>query len=110
MVQLPERLRVDVSKHLYREHRKHIYFLKTIKDEHFIAWVCPLLKPLQIIEHTFIQMEQDNIININFMETGQASYVLPRYNNFQYINIDEGDHFGVADVVFRAKEKQQKAL
>jgi hypothetical protein len=29
---------------------------------------------------------------------------LPRYNNFEYCTVSQGDYFGVLDVIFRALE------
>ena len=34
------------------------------------------------------------------MQKGDAGYVLPRFENTQYIKIEKGDHFGIIDLVF----------
>lgn len=43
---------------------------------------------------------------IYFMVRGDASFVLPSFENARYINIRVGDHFGVIDIPSSA-EKQE---
>ena len=45
--ELPERLKLELSNILYKEYRKHIYFLREVNDnKNFVSWLCPLLQPL----------------------------------------------------------------
>lgn len=37
------------------------------------------------------------IFIVYFLVDGVAGYVLPRYNNAVYIEIEKGDHFGLFD-------------
>jgi len=39
------------------------------------------------------------VSQIHFLIKGKASFVLPKYENTRYININVGDHFGVIDIV-----------
>jgi len=39
--------------------------------------------------------------HISFLEEGLVWYVLPRYNNFQFVKLNEGAHVGVLDIVFK---------
>ena len=106
---LPERQKFELSKIMYQEYRRRIYFFKEVKeDQNFISWLSPLLKPLQVIDEAFIQVEQDKLTHISFLREGKASYVLPNYKNAEYLKIDEGEHFGVMDIVFRVREEQHK--
>ena len=86
---------------MYKKTAKTIHFFRKKKDVNFIVWICPLLKPLMLIEDTFVFKEGDGISAIYFLETGEAAYVLPRYDSFPYINIEKGDSFGIIDIVFR---------
>ena len=53
--ELPDRLKYRVSKLLYAEYSKDIRFLKKEKaNSNFIAWVCPNLKPLEVIQDALI--------------------------------------------------------
>lgn len=44
------------------------------------------------------------------MVKGVAGYVLPRFNNAVYIEVNKGDHFGLIDIVYAhdALEKELK--
>lgn len=39
------------------------------------------------------------------MMTGSAAFVLPFFKNVSYIEIDEGDHFGVMDIIGSTQEE-----
>jgi hypothetical protein len=54
-----------------------------------------------LIEETYIYKEEDRINGIYFLESGKAAYVLPRYHSFPYVLINQGDAFGIIDIVFR---------
>jgi hypothetical protein len=90
-----------VAKQMYKKTKKTINFFRDKKDVNFIVWICPLLKPLLLIEGTFIYKEEDRINGIYFLESGKAAYVLPRYHSFPYVHINQGDSFGIIDIVFR---------
>jgi hypothetical protein len=38
-------------------------------------------------------------MNMYFMTKGEACYVLPSYQNNQYVRIQMGDHFGLIDLI-----------
>jgi hypothetical protein len=39
------------------------------------------------------------------MMIGSAAFVLPFFKNVSYIEIDEGDHFGVMDIIGSTQEE-----
>jgi hypothetical protein len=49
--------------------------------------------------------QQDRLDYISFLESGEAAYVLPRYNDFAYLTIKEGCHMGVLDILVYRCEK-----
>ena len=51
---LPERQKVELYKIMYQEYRHKVQFFKKVKDENFVSWLSPLLKPLQAIEGAYI--------------------------------------------------------
>ena len=55
-----------------------------------------------------MQVESDKLTHITFLREGHASYVLPNHKNAEYLKIDEGEHFGVIDIVFRIREEEAK--
>ena len=73
----------------------------------FIGWVCPLLKPQLSLQDEFIYQEGDPVMQIYFLDEGAAAFVMLRYNNFNYISIKEGDHFGVMDIAFKVEQEQK---
>ena len=84
--QLPHLLKIEVSKYLYDNTFKKLYFLKG-KSDSFIAWICPLFKPSVVYENEYIYFEGDNVDNIYILQQGECGYVLPKRNNFKYINV-----------------------
>ena len=94
-------LKMQVSLQIHKQTKKNINFFRDKKDKHFIVWICPLLKPMLLIENMYIYKEEDEMINIYFLEKGHAAYVLPRFENFRYIDIEAGDTFGTLDLLFR---------
>ena len=47
----------------------------------------------------YIYFEGDEVRHIYFLNSGSAGFVLPKYKNTMYVNIEEGDLFGVADII-----------
>ena len=53
--ELPLRLKYRLSEFLYKDYKQKINFLQTIqKNQNFISWVCPNLKPLEVIKDALI--------------------------------------------------------
>jgi CRP-like cAMP-binding protein len=69
------------------------------KTPAFVSWLCPLLKPAFFADDEYIYLEGDDIGQIYFLITGISSFVLPSFNNSRYIDLIEGDHFGMIDIV-----------
>lgn len=65
----------------------------------FIAWVCPLLKPLIKSNKQYIFFDDDDVSCIYFFKKGHAGFILPRHRNMLYLNLNKGHHFGVSDIV-----------
>ena len=84
--------------YIHEERYKAIKFFKG-KNRSFITWICPLLKPICFAENQNIFFEGDDIKSIFFLSKGNAGYVLPKYENTIYIKIEEGDHFGIIDLL-----------
>jgi len=65
----------------------------------FIAWICPLLKPGLFPDNQYIYFEGDEILDIHFLIKGNAGFVLPKYRNTVYIEIQVGSNLGIIDIV-----------
>lgn len=43
---------------------------------------------------------------MSFMIKGEAGFVLPKYENCKYIDINVGDHFGLIDLISSIKNNK----
>ena len=55
----------------------------------------------------YIYREGDTINNIYFLYKGLAGFVLPRHKSY-YIIIEEGDTFGVVDIIYDINDNQEE--
>lgn len=88
---------------VYQEKYDNVRFLHD-KSYIFISWICPLLKPFSFRERQYLFLEGDEVTHMSFLVSGKAGFVLPKYDNAKYININVGDHFGFIDVISSIKE------
>lgn len=84
--------------YIHEARYKRIKFFKG-KSNTFISWLCPLLKPFPYQQNESLYKEDDEVTNIFFLIKGHASFVLNKYQNCKYINVDIGDHFGIIDII-----------
>lgn len=96
--QLPHKLKIELSKYLYKDLSLRLDFLKG-KSPGFIAWVCPLFKPTIFEIDKYIYFEGDDVSSIYFLKKGSCGFVLPKNENSKFVQIEEGDSFGVADII-----------
>ena len=89
---------MEVSFFIFEKTFKELLFFNG-RPLTFIAWVCPLLKPVVKQSEQFIFFEDDDINCIYFFKKGSAGYVLPRHKDFVYLNLSIGYHFGVSCIV-----------
>lgn len=95
---LPQDLRLEVNLFIFESTFKQFKFFLN-RPVSFIAWICPLLKPLVKQKEQYVFFEGDDIACIYFMQNGNAGYVLPRHDNLMYIKLNPGLHFGVSCIV-----------
>ena len=56
------------------------------------------MKPRIHGENQFIFHEGDDINGVFFLVSGRAGFVLPSFDDVKYIDIKEGDKFGIIDI------------
>jgi len=78
VMDLPHKLKLETSLYIHEHTYKKIDFFKG-RSSAFIAWICPLLKPMPYPENQYIFFEGDDITNIYFLIKGKAGFVLPKY-------------------------------
>ena len=96
--ELPHKLRVELSVYLYKDLYSKIFFLQD-KSSSFLAWICPLFKPVMFGINQYIYFEGDDISCIYFLKKGSCGFVLPKHNNFKFIDIGHGNTFGAVDII-----------
>jgi hypothetical protein len=74
---LPHRLKLELSVKIHREILKNIPFLKG-RDDEFIAFIGPLLKPYRVKENEYIYHTGAKVKNVYFMSKGVAAFVIPK--------------------------------
>jgi CRP-like cAMP-binding protein len=50
-------------------------------------------------ENQYIYLEGDEVSSICFVVSGNASFVLPSFENARYIDINVGSVFGIIDII-----------
>ena len=83
---LPHKMKVEMSLFIHEKRFKKIKFFKN-KTISFITWLCPLLRPYAFEDKQYIYSEGEEINSVYFLIKGNASFVLPSYDNVKYINI-----------------------
>ena len=106
VVDLPHKLKLEVSLHIHERTYKKIHCFKG-RSSAFIAWICPLLKPFPCPENQYVFFEGDDVTNIFFLVKGKAGFVLPKYKNATYIEVEVGAHFGIIDIVGSILQSKQ---
>ena len=89
---------MELSVYLYRDLYSKLFFLQD-KSSSFLAWICPLFKPVQFGINQYIYFEGDDVNCVYFLKKGTCSFVLPKHQNATYISIDLGKTFGIADII-----------
>jgi hypothetical protein len=86
---LPMKLKIELLMLMHQSRYHTVEFFKE-KEKCFIAWVAPLLKPMNFQESEYIYSHGEEVdygkllINnllVYFIIEGQVGYVLPRYDN-----------------------------
>ena len=58
------------------------------KEESFVVWIGTVIRPMNVEESEYIFYDGEPIIEMYFMVKGKAAYVLRRYFNKPYIDIE----------------------
>lgn len=91
-------MKLELSLHIHEKTYKKIEILKD-RSGAFISWICPLLKPHEYPKNDYVYLENDDVTHIYFLTQGKCGFVLPKYKNATYIEIGDGQHFGIVDIV-----------
>ena len=74
-------------------------FTKHNYSSSFYAWMGSRMRHMCTNVDQYIYREGDAINNIYFLYKGLAGFALPRHKSY-YIIIEEGETFGVVDIIY----------
>jgi hypothetical protein len=86
---LPMKLKIELLMLMHQSRYHTVEFFKE-KEKCFIAWVAPLLKPMNFQDSEYIYSHGEEVdygkllmnnLLVYFIIEGQVGYVLPRYDN-----------------------------
>lgn len=97
--ELPLNLRIELSVIMHRNLVQGVEFFKN-KPATFIALIGPYLKPFHIGKDEYIFQEGEYADEMYFIKEGDVSIVLKEFNNFEFMTITKGYHFGEVDLLF----------
>ena len=89
---------MELSVYLYKDLYSKLYFLQD-KSSSFLAWICPLFKPVVVGIHQYIYFEGDDVSCVFFLKKGSCGFVLPKHCNHKYVDINLGNTFGIVDII-----------
>lgn len=97
--ELPLNLRIELSVIMHKNVVQGIEFFKN-KPPTFIALIGPYLKPFHIGKDEYIFHEGEYADEMYFIKEGDVAIVLKEFNNFEFMTIAKGYHFGEVDLLF----------
>lgn len=95
---LPHNLQNELAFYMYEDTKLHVRFLRN-KSKIFVNWLCPLLRVRVATLQENVTQEGDDVSEIYFLKSGNCSFVLPKHDNFRYIDISPGVSFGMHDIL-----------
>ena len=101
--ELPPKLRIELA---FRIHNKILSGIEFFKDKpkDFIAFVGRKLRPIRVKRGQYLYKSGDPLLEVYFLSKGEAAFVLPQCSDLAYIIVEEGDVFGIDDLVPEDKQ------
>lgn len=106
---LPINLKTPLSICIYENLYENVDFLKK-KTPQFISWICPLLKARVAAQDEIIYYEGDDLNSVYFLRSGLCQYVLPKYAQTAFVEINDHTCFGLADFLVALLNKYGKGF
>ena len=96
--ELPYRLRIELAAKIHTKIMQNIKFFNN-RPKDFIAMIGPMLRPVRVNEGQYVYRSGEPVLEIYFMSKGQAAFVVPQKENVPFVLVEEGDMFGIIDLV-----------
>jgi Ion channel len=84
--ELPVKLKIELAAKMHQKMYSNVTFFKK-RERSFMAWIGTVIRPINVQEADTIFSEGEPITEIYFIVKGTVCYVLPRYNNKDYLEI-----------------------
>lgn len=65
----------------------------------FISWICPILRCKRTFKGKNVYNQGDDIKCIYFNTKGTLAFILPKYQNTEFVRITKGNTFGAIDIM-----------
>lgn len=105
---LPDKYRIKLGYVMYKAKVKGLNILRKKNGNYpqdVVATVGPLLSEVKYKIGDVIYSENDYANEIYFIKSGSIHFVLPKYGNWPYITIKDGNYFGEIDVLLGQTRK-----
>ena len=96
---LPPKLKVDLLTYIYSKLVKDIVFLQKRNIE-FMRMIYPNLRKMSMSKDEIIYFEGDHANELFFIKKGSVSFVIPQYEHFVFLTIEQGYFFGEIELIF----------
>jgi Ion channel len=87
MDELPHKLKQELAIAIHTKMYASVKFFKS-KQKSFVVWVGTVIRPVNYQEGEYICKEGERIGEMYFMVNGSAAYVLPRFENKTFFDIN----------------------
>ena len=68
------------------------------RERAFLAWIGNFIRPVVYQEEETIFQEGEKILEMFFLVKGKVGYILPRFGQKRCLEINQGEHFGHAEI------------
>ena len=103
MGELPYKLRIELAFRIHQKMLSDVKFFQE-KPKDFIAFVGHRLRPIRVKRGQYIYKQGEPVLEIYFLTSGEAAFVLTQCDDLAFLIIEAGDVFGIIDLVPETKQ------
>ena len=96
---------MELAYKIHRRTTSNIHFMKG-RPKDFVATVGSLLRPFRVEPGELIYQAGEPVLELYFLSKGSAEFVLPQCHDLPFMLLQEGDVFGVMDLVPATKQSR----
>ena len=107
--ELPNSLKSEVALIIYNKIVKGIPFFDG-KPSQFLSQICPKLKKIMIPKGDIIYRRNDPANQMFFIQKGEVSMILEKFNHFEFLKVKEGYFFGEIELLFNLPKRKDTII